>query len=146
MNPKRIVYVSCNPATFARDAKILKSEGYEIKEVQPVDMFPQTMHVETVALLSKLNVDKHIDVEIKLDELDLTSAESKATYAQIKEYILDKFGIKVSTLYIAQIKKKCGIALRENYNKSKKEKQVIPQCTPEKEEAIMDALRHFKMI
>ena len=146
MNPKRIVYVSCNPATFARDAKILKSEGYEIKEIQPVDMFPQTMHVETVALLSKLNVDKHIDVEIKLDELDLTSAESKATYAQIKEYILDKFGIKVSTLYIAQIKKKCGIVLREHYNKSKKEKQVIPQCIPEKEEAIMAALRHFKMI
>ena len=102
--------------------------------------------VETVALLSKLEVDKHIDVEIKLDELDLTSAESKATYAQIKEYILEKFDLKVSTLYIAQIKKKCGIVLREHYNKSKKEKQVIPQCTPEKEEAIMDALRHFKMI
>ena len=103
-------------------------------------------HVETVALLSKLDVDKHISVEIKLDELDLTSAESKATYAQIKEYVLDKFGFKVSTLYIAQIKKKCGIELRKNYNKSKKENQIVPQCTPEKEEAIMDALRHFKMI
>ena len=146
MNPKRIVYVSCNPATFARDAKILKSEGYEIKEIQPVDMFPQTMHVETVALLYKLDVDEHIDVEIKLDELDLTSTESKATYAQIKEYILEKFNLKISTLYIAQIKKKCGIVLREHYNKSKKGKQVIPQCTPEKEEAIMDTLRHFKMI
>ena len=146
MNPKRIVYVSCNPATFARDAAILKQEGYRIREVQPVDMFPQTMHVETVALLSKLDVDKHIDVEIKLDELDLTSAESKATYGQIKEYVLNKFGFKVSTLYIAQIKKKCGIELREHYNKSKKEKQVIPQCTPEKEEAIMDALKYFKMI
>lgn len=101
---------------------------------------------ETVALLSKLDVDKHIDVEIKLDELDLTSAESKASYAQIKEYILEKFDLKVSTLYIAQIKKKCGIVLREHYNKSKKEKQLIPQCTPEKEEAIIDALRHFKMI
>ena len=103
-------------------------------------------HVETVALLSKLDVDKHIDVEIKLDELDLTSAESKATYEQIKEYILEKFGFKVSTLYIAQVKKKCNIELRENYNKSKKEKYVSPQCTPEKEDAIMDALRHFKMI
>lgn len=102
--------------------------------------------LETVALLSKLDVDKHIDVEIKLDELDLTSAESKATYAQIKEYVLEKFGLKVSTLYIAQIKKKCGIELREHYNKSKKDNQAIPQCTPEKEEAIMDALRHFKMI
>ncbi|HEU6191472.1 TPA: 23S rRNA methyltransferase [Streptococcus pneumoniae] len=100
-------------------------------------------HVETVALLSKLDVDKHISVEI---ELDLTSAESKATYAQIKEYVWNKFELKVSTLYIAQIKKKCGIELREHYNKSKKDKQIIPQCTPEKEEAIMDALRHFKMI
>ena len=102
--------------------------------------------VETVALLYKLDVDKHIDVETDLDELDLTSAESKATYAQIKEYVWNKFQLKVSTLYIAQIKRKCGIELREHYNKSKKEKQIIPQCTPEKEEAIMDALRHFKMI
>ena len=102
-----------------------------------MDMFPSTVHIETVALLSKLDVDKHIDVEIKLDELDLTSAESKA---------LEKCGLKVSTLYIAQIKKKCGIEMREHYNKSKKDNQAIPQCTPEKEEAIMDALRHFKMI
>lgn len=105
-----------------------------------------TNHVETVALLSKLDVDKHISVEIELDEMNLTSAESKATYAQIKEYVWNKFELKVSTLYIAQIKKKCGIELREHYNKSKKDKQIIPQCTPEKEEAIMDALRHFKMI
>ena len=111
-----------------------------------VDMFPITIGVETVALLSKLDVDKHISVEIELDEMDLTSAESKATYAQIKEYVWNKFQLKVSTLYIAQIKRKCGIELREHYNKSKKEKQIIPQCTPEKEEAIMDALRHFKMI
>ena len=142
----KIVYVSCNPGTLARDIKLLGELGYEFVEATPVDMFVATMHVETVALLSKLDVDKHIDVEIKLDELDLTSAESKATYAQIKKYILEKFDLKVSTLYIAQIKKKCGIVLREHYNKSKKEKQVIPQCTPEKEEAIMDALRHFKMI
>ena len=81
-----------------------------------------------------------------MDDMDLTSAESKATYKQIQNYVLEKYGFKVSTLYIAQIKKKCGIELREHYNKSKKEKQVIPQCTPEKEEAIMDALRYFKMI
>lgn len=133
---------------FANTAKILKKSMICLRKrknglfIHSVD----SRHVETVALLSKLDVDKHIDVDINLDELDLTSAESKATYAQIKEYILEKFNVKVSTLYIAQIKKKCGIALREHYNKSKKEKQVIPQCTPEKEEAIMDALRHFKMI
>ncbi|MGQ7330566.1 23S rRNA (uracil(1939)-C(5))-methyltransferase RlmD [Streptococcus suis] len=141
--PEKIVYISCNVATMARDVKLYEELGYKLIKVRPVDLFPNTHHVETVALLSKLNVDKHISVEVELDELDLTSAESKATYAQIKEYILEKFGLKVSALYIAQIKKKCGIELRENYNKSKKEKQVIPQCTPEKEEAIMDALRHF---
>ena len=146
LSPKRIVYVSCDPGSLARDMKYLREGGYELEKWVGIDNFPRTGHVETVALLSKLDVDKHIDVEIKLDELDLTSAESKATYAQIKQYILEKFDLKVSTLYIAQIKKKCGIALREHYNKSKKEKQVIPQCTPEKEEAIMDALRHFKMI
>ena len=145
-NAKQTLYISCNPKMLVQDLKVLKEAGYEIVKTKGVDMFPNTYHVETVALLSKLDVDKHIDVEIKLDELDLTSAESKATYAQIKKYILEKFDLKVSTLYIAQIKKKCGIALREHYNKSKKEKQVIPQCTPEKEEAIIDALRHFKMI
>ena len=141
-----IVYIACKPTSLVRDILELEEAGYRVKKVCLCDMFPETLHVETVALLSKLDVDKHIDVEIKLDELDLTSAESKASYAQIKKYILEKFDLKVSTLYIAQIKKKCGIVLRENYNKSKKEKQVIPQCTPEKEEAIMDALRHFKMI
>ena len=143
---KQIVYISCNPKTLVKNLVQFENLGYGVKYVKPYDNFPFTRHVETVALLSKLDVDKHIDVEIKLDELDLTSAESKASYAQIKEYILEKFDLKVSTLYIAQIKKKCGIVLREHYNKSKKEKQVIPQCTPEKEEAIMDALRHFKMI
>ncbi|HEO7400466.1 TPA: 23S rRNA (uracil(1939)-C(5))-methyltransferase RlmD [Streptococcus agalactiae] len=142
----KITYISCNSATMARDIKLFEELGYHLVKIQPVDLFPMTHHVETVALLSRLDVDKYIDVEIKLDELDLTSAESKATYAQIKEYILEKFDLKVSTLYIAQIKKKCGIVLREHYNKSKKEKQVIPQCTLEKEEAIMDALKHFKMI
>ena len=146
LSPKRIVYVSCDPGSLARDMKYLGEGGYALEKWVGIDNFPRTGHVETVALLSKLDVDKHIDVEIKLDELNLTSAESKASYAQIKEYILEKFDLKVSTLYIAQIKKKCGIVLREHYNKSKKEKQVIPQCTPEKEEAIMDALRHFKMI
>ena len=143
---KKIVYISCNPQTLARDIKRFQEKGYNLEKIKGCDMFSETMHVETVALLSKLDVDKHINIEIELDELDLTSAESKATYAQIKEYVWNNFELKVSTLYIAQIKKKCGIELREHYNKSKKEKQIIPQCTPEKEEAIMDALRHFKMI
>ena len=145
--PKSIVYVSCDPATLARDAAILCNEyGYTLKKVCPVDMFPGSMNVETVALLSKLDVDKHINIEIELDELDLTSAESKATYKQIQNYVLEKFGFKVSTLYIAQVKKKHGLEVREHYNISKNEKQKIPQCPIEKEEAILDALKHFKMV
>ena len=146
LEPEEFIYISCNPKTQVRDLEIFIENGYKIKNYQAFDQFPRSRHVETVALLSKLDVDKHISVEIELDEMDLTSAESKATYAQIKEYVWNKFQLKVSTLYIAQIKRKCGIELREHYNKSKKEKQIIPQCTPEKEEAIMDALRHFKMI
>lgn len=125
MQPDKITYISCNPATMARDIKRYEELGYKLQKVQPVDLFPMTHHVETVALLSKLDVDKHISVKIELDELDLTSAESKATYAQIKEYILEKFGLKVSALYITQIKKKCGIELRENYNKSKKKNKLF---------------------
>ena len=146
MKPKRIVYVSCNPATFARDAKILKSEGYEIKEIQPVDMFPQTMHVEAIVLLSKLDSKNHISVELPIDDMDLTSAESKAIYKEIQNYVLEKFGFKVSNLYIAQVKEKCGIKERENYNKSKKEDLKQPICPIEKEEAIKDAFRYFQMI
>lgn len=102
--------------------------------------------VETVVLLSKLKVDHHIEIELKMDELDLTAAESKATYDEIKAYVLNKYGLKVSQLYIAQIKRKCGIIERKNYNVSKKEDAKVPQCPPEKEAAIMDALKHFQMI
>ena len=146
LSPKRIVYVSCDPGSLARDMKYLREGGYVLEKWVGIDNFPRTGHVETVALLSKLDVDKHIDVEIKLDELDLTSAESKATYAEIQEYVWGKYELKVSTLCIAQVKKKCGIKLREHYNKSKKENQVIPQCTPKKEKIIVEALNHFKMI
>ena len=108
-------------------------------------LLPST-HVETVVLLSKLKVDHHIEIELKMDELDLTAAESKATYDEIKAYVLNKYGLKVSQLYIAQIKRKCGIIERKNYNVSKKEDAKVPQCPPEKEAAIMDALKHFQMI
>ena len=146
MAPARVVYVSCDPATLARDLKYLCGRGYQVEKVQPVDMFGHTVHVETVVLLSKLKVDHHIEIELKMDELDLTAAESKATYDEIKAYVLNKYGLKVSQLYIAQIKRKCGIIERKNYNVSKKEDAKVPQCPPEKEAAIMDALKHFQMI
>ena len=109
-------------------------------------MFPHTQHIETVVLLSKLNAKQHIEVELNLDELDLTAAESKATYEEIKEYVLEKHGLKVSSLYISQVKRKCGLDVGQNYNLSKKEDAKVPQCPPEKEAAIMEALKYFRMI
>ena len=146
MAPKRLVMISCNSASLARDCKELEALGYHLEKAAPVDLFPRTTHVETVVLLSKLKVDHHIEIELKMDELDLTAAESKATYDEIKAYVLNKYGLKVSQLYIAQIKRKCGIIERKNYNVSKKEDAKVPQCPPEKEAAIMDALKHFQMI
>ena len=142
----RLIYVSCDPATLARDCKILAQGGLYPRQVQPVDMFPHTGHVETVVLLSKLNTKQHIEVELNLDELDLTSAESKATYDEIKAYVLEHTGLKVSHLYIAQVKQKYGIIERENYNKPKSENSRQPKCPPEKEAAITDALKYFGMI
>ena len=142
----RMVYVSCKPTSLARDLIVLQAGGYRVERMALVDMFPFTGHVETVVLLSKLKVDHHIEIELKMDELDLTAAESKATYDEIKAYVLNKYGLKVSQLYIAQIKRKCGIIERKNYNVSKKEDAKVPQCPPEKEAAIMDALKHFQMI
>ena len=142
----RVVYVSCNPETLARDVGYMKKLGYRAVEAWPVDMFPETDHVETIVLLSKLDSKKYISVELPMDDMDLTSAESKATYKQIQNYVLEKFGFKVSTLYIAQVKKKHGLEVREHYNISKNENQKVPQCSIEKEEAILDALKHFKML
>lgn len=142
----RMIYISCKPTSLARDLEMLQGYGYRVERACCVDMFPWSANVETVCLLSKLNVKHHIEVEITMDELDLTAAESKATYDEIKAYVLEKFGFKVSQLYIAQIKRKCGIIERKNYNQSKKEDAKVPKCPPEKEAAIMDALKHFQMI
>ena len=146
IRPQRIVYVSCDPATLARDLKYLCGEGYRLERACPVDMFGMSGHVETVVLLSKLNAKQHIEVELNLDELDLTAAESKATYDEIKAYVLEKYGLKVSSLYISQVKRKCGLDVGQNYNLSKKEDAKVPQCPPDKEAAIMEALKHFHMV
>ena len=146
MSPKKVVYVSCDSATLARDLRYLADGGYRVEKVRCCDMFGGTVHVETVCLLSKLKSTQHIEVEIEMDELDLTAAEKKATYDEIKAYVLEHSGLKVSSLYIAQVKQKCGIIERENYNKPKSEDAKQPQCPPEKETAIMEALRHFEMI
>ena len=147
MQPEKVVYVSCDSATLARDVKFLRANGYELKDVTPVDQFPHTVHVETVCLLSKLHEAKHhVNVRLDMDELDLTSAESKATYEEIKAYVLEKHGLQVTNLYIAQVKRKCGIIERENYNKPKSEDAKQPQCPEDKEKAIKDALEYFGMV
>ncbi len=147
MGADKLVYISCNPETLARDLRYMKKLGYRVDgNAVGVDMFAETYHVETVCLLSKLNAKQHIEVEVKMDELDLTAAESKATYEEIKAYVLEHSGMKVSSLYIAQVKQKCGIIERENYNKPKSENARQPKCPPEKEAAITEALKHFEMI
>ena len=174
MNPERIVYVSCDSATLARDLKYLCARGYELRKVCPVDQFGMTVHVETVVLLSQhrdkstcldergsrqiemqasrlasllaQKPDDTIEIDLDLDELDATSAEAKATYQEIKDYVLKEFGLKVSNLYISQIKRKCGIEVGENYNLPKTENPKVPQCPKEKEDAIKAALKYFAMI
>ena len=146
MNPERIVYVSCDSATLARDLKYLCERGYELRKVCPVDQFGMTVHVETVVLLSQQKPDDTIEIDLDLDELDATSAELKATYQEIKDYVLKEFGLKVSSLYISQVKRKCGIEVGENYNLPKSENARVPQCPKEKEEAIKAALKYYAMI
>ena len=146
MSPRRVVYVSCNPSTAARDAKWLEEHGYRAEKVQPVDLFPRTRHCEAVLLLTKLNVERHIEVDVNMEELDVTAAESKATYNEIRDYVWEHHQLKVSNLYIAQVKQKYSIIERENYNKAKNENAKQPKCPKEKEDAIVEALKHFQMI
>ena len=146
MEPERIVYISCDPATLARDLKDFAAWGYEPQEAQPVDMFPGTGHVETVVCLSQQKPDDVIRVGLDLDDLEVTPAESKATYGEIKAYVREKFGLKVSSLYISQVKRKCGLEVGENYNLAKSENARVPTCPPEKERAIIAALEHFQML
>ena len=147
MAPRRVVYVSCNPATAARDAAWLENNGYHAEKVQPVDLFPRTKHCETVVLLSKGEVDsKKIRVEFSLEDMDMSEFQDGATYTQIKDYVLEHSGLKVSNLYISQIKRKCGIEVGKNYNLPKSEDSRQPLCPPEKEKAIREAFKYFGMI
>lgn len=145
IKPDRIVYISCGPDTQARDIKVLVKGGYKVMACQPFDLFPHTEHVETVILLSRKAPDAEIKVRLDMSELDITSAESKATYKEIQEYVKNKYDLHVTNLYIAQVKREFGIIERENYNTGEG-KAKVPQVTPEKREAIIDALRYFQMI
>ena len=145
--PSRVVYISCDPSTQARDIALLVREGYRMVRATPVDMFPYTEHLETVVLLSKGEIDsKKVRVEFSLEDMDMSGFQKGATYEQIKAYVLEHTGLKVSSLYISQIKRKCGLDVGQNYNLSKKEDAKVPQCPPEKEAAIMEALKYFQMI
>ena len=147
MSPRRVVYVSCNPSTAARDAKWLETQGYRTEKVQPVDLFPRTKHVECVIALSKGEIDsKKVRVEFSLEGMDTSGLQKGATYPEIKARVLKQTGLRVSSLYISQVKQKCGLEVRENHHKAKSENTKQPQCPKEKEDAIVEALKHFQMI
>ena len=147
MAPRRVVYVSCNPATAARDAAWLEQNGYHAEKVQPVDLFPRTKHCECVIALSKGEIDsKKVRVEFSLEGMDTSGLQKGATYPEIKARVLEQTGLKISSLYISQVKQKCGLEVRENHHKAKSENTKQPHCPPEKEAAIRDALKYFKMI
>ena len=144
MQPKRIVYVSCDSATLARDVKYLGEHGYQLMQARIFDNFPQSVHVETVALLSLKNNQPKLEVTMEVDSDSNYTPEERATYQKIKAYVKDKYGVNVHTSYIAQ--RMCGLDMGENYNKSKKENTEVKQCPQEKVEYIKDALRHFRLI
>ena len=143
MSPRRIVYVSCDPATLARDVALLKQRGYALKNAMAADLFPRCSHVETVCLLTSVKNQPHIDFDLEIDDFH-KKPRNTATYAEIKEYVQEHYGFKVSSKYIGQVKEKCGLEKRENYNKGNgKSKELI--CPPEKEEAIIKAFEYFGM-
>jgi 23S rRNA (uracil1939-C5)-methyltransferase len=144
---EKLVYISCKPTSLARDLEIFIANGYEVQRCVPVDQFPWTTGIETVVLLSKGEVDsKKIRVEFSLEDMDMSEFQDGATYTQIKDYVLEHSGLKVSNLYISQIKRKCGIEVGKNYNLPKSEDSRQPQCPPEKEKAIREAFKYFGMI
>ena len=144
---EKLVYISCKPTSLARDLEIFIANGYEVQRCVPVDQFPWTTGIETVVLLSKGEIDsKKVRVEFSLEDMDMSGFQKGATYEQIKAYVLEHTGLKVSSLYISQIKRKCGLDVGQNYNLSKKEDAKVPKCPPEKEAAIRDALKYFQMI
>ncbi len=141
--PKTVVYVSCNPETLARDLMFLVRNGYKVKKIQPVDMFPHTNHVETVAVLSRKSASKSfIPVSISPKDMGLSEEKDQPTYANIRDYVQKTHGMKVSSLYVAQMKAECGLGTQADRSGDKKQ----PKCPPEKREAILDAFRHFGLI
>ena len=148
MDPRRLVYISCDPATLARDVALLKERGFTLQKALAADLFPRCAHVETVVLLSKGEIDsKNIRVEFSLEDMDMSEFQDGATYPQIKAYVLEHTGLKVSSLYISQVKKKCGLEVGKNYNLPKSEDaRQAPTCPPEKENEIREALQYFGMI
>ena len=144
---EHIVYISCKPTSLVRDLEVFLENGYRVDKAVAVDQFPWTANVETVVLLSKGEIDsKKVRVEFSLEDMDMSGFQKGATYEQIKAYVLEHTGLKVSSLYISQIKRKCGLDVGQNYNLSKKEDAKVPKCPPEKEAAIRDALKYFQMI
>lgn len=145
MAPRRVVYVSCDPETLARDTALFARHGYKAKGFTPVDLFPQTRHVETVCLLVLRKPVTHINIDVDVEEL-VQDKRGQATYEQLRDYVKEQTGLYVTNLNIAQTKRKCGIIERENYNLPKSEDSRQPNCTKEKEEAIKDAFKHFGMV
>lgn len=141
---RAVCYVACDPAALARDLGVFFDRGYTLDAIRAFDLFPMTNHVETVCLLVRRN-GLHINIDVDVEKM-LQEKRGQATYPQIKEYVLEQTGMKVSSLYISQIKRKCGLEVGDSYNKPKSEEAHVPQCPPEKEKAIMDALRHFGMV